>query len=75
MHEKWLEWRVGTSDTWLSNTRCQVNWIRNSPPKQNQFGGNEKKRKKRMKEGRKENEGELLVFSGSRTVQGSLVKK
>ena len=75
MHEKWLEWRVGISDTWHGNTRCQVNWIRNSPPRQNQFGGNEKKRKKRKKEGRKEKEEELPVFSGSRTVRGSVVKK
>ena len=63
------------SDTWHGNTRCQVNWIRNSPPRQNQFDGNEKKRKKIKKEGRKENEGELLVFSSSRTVRGLVVKK
>ena len=41
----------------MGNTKCQVNWIRNSPRLQNQFCGNEKKRKKRKKERKKKRKG------------------
>ena len=68
MHEKWLEWRVGTRDTWHGNTRCQVNWIRNSPPRPNQFGGIEEKKRgkggkerKERKEEKKRDEELVLV--------------
>ena len=57
MHGKWLEWMVSTRDTWHGNTRCQVNWIRNSPPRPNQFGGiEEKNRGNRGKEIKKRKE-------------------
>ena len=53
MHEKWLEWRVGTRDTSHGNTRCQVNWIRNSPPRPNEFGGIEEKKERKERKRKK----------------------